>query len=314
METTHDDELMEVTTESTNDKDARSRGLFAGLKREEYEFLVRESYEGPILGLSVEFQVVRPMKCQFRYLQHPDGSVKLYQGDTCVVCGMFGPADVRMVKELPHRATTDVLFRPKITGVSQQSQLTSNEIPNADERALEATLSSVLESVILLEGDPTFGFNIVIHEYENDGCLLATCFNAANLALVSAGCCIRTMFAAVTIQVCKDKSIIVDPSLFQQKDKEALLTFVFSRREDLLFSSLQGKITKDMMQLCLFTAQEAVKEVFKFFQQIQREDVLEETIVALQPSRKQEEIVEKDDDETEESSSSVELEDDDSNM
>lgn len=29
-----------------------------------------------------------------------------------------------MSKELPHRAAVDVLFRPKITGTSKQSQMT----------------------------------------------------------------------------------------------------------------------------------------------------------------------------------------------
>lgn len=45
-------------------------------------------------------------------------------GDTCVIGAVYGPSDVRMAKELPHRAAVDVLYRPKITGSSSVAQLT----------------------------------------------------------------------------------------------------------------------------------------------------------------------------------------------
>jgi len=47
-----------------------------------------------------------------------------WTGDTGVICAVNGPSEVRMSKELPHRAAIDILFRPKITGSSQMSQLT----------------------------------------------------------------------------------------------------------------------------------------------------------------------------------------------
>lgn len=33
-----------------------------------------------------------------------------------MLAAVYGPSDVRMSKELPHRAAVDVLFRPKVTG------------------------------------------------------------------------------------------------------------------------------------------------------------------------------------------------------
>jgi len=45
--------------------------------------------------------------------------VVFYAGDTCVVAAVFGPTEVRISKELPHRGAVDVLYRPKVTGTSQ---------------------------------------------------------------------------------------------------------------------------------------------------------------------------------------------------
>lgn len=72
---------------------------------------------------SSKFKIVRPMTCLLGVLSNPHGSVKLWQGDTCVVAAFYGPSDIRISKELPHRAAVDVLYRPKITGTSQSQAL-----------------------------------------------------------------------------------------------------------------------------------------------------------------------------------------------
>lgn len=40
----------------------------------------------------------------------------MFPGKTTVIAAVYGPSDIRMSKELPHRAAVDVLFRPKVTG------------------------------------------------------------------------------------------------------------------------------------------------------------------------------------------------------
>lgn len=43
--------------------------------------------------------------------------------------------------------------------------------PLTEERALEAKLTGILESVIFLEDDMQAGFNVILQEIENDGCV-----------------------------------------------------------------------------------------------------------------------------------------------
>ncbi len=42
-----------------------------------------------------------------------------------------------------------------------------------EERAIEQTLTSILESVIFLEDHLQAGFNVILHEVEDDGCVSA---------------------------------------------------------------------------------------------------------------------------------------------
>lgn len=40
---------------------------------------------------------------------------------------------------------------------------------------MENTIASIFESIIYLEDDPGAGFNFILQEYENDGCVSVCC-------------------------------------------------------------------------------------------------------------------------------------------
>lgn len=222
--------------------------------------------DGPPLGDPTQFDLVRPMRAILSLLSQPHGSVKLWQGDTCIVAGAFCPSDVRMSKELPHRAAVEILFRPKVTGTSQFSQLSPMD-PTLEERTIENTLVAIFENTIFVEDDPGCGFNIIIHEYENDGCFLASCVNAVALALLDGGCSMRSSVGAVTVLMTKDNKFIIDPSIDQQKkSQQALMTFVFSTDDTVLFVNVQGLVPEQILKFALQEARKAAEEVFNFYQ------------------------------------------------
>jgi hypothetical protein len=100
-----------------------------------------------------------------------------------VLCAVFGPSEVRIAKELPHRAAVDVLFRHKTSGGGQSSGESficlfvgvwfNKGLVVSDaslvERGVEHRLTSILESMIQLEDDLGAGFNVIIHEQEDHG-------------------------------------------------------------------------------------------------------------------------------------------------
>ena len=46
---------------------------------------------------------LREMKSELGLLERADGSARLIQGETSVLCGVYGPAEVKMSRELCDR-------------------------------------------------------------------------------------------------------------------------------------------------------------------------------------------------------------------
>ncbi|KAG2470615.1 EXOS5 protein, partial [Polypterus senegalus] len=58
---------------------------------------------------------LREFGCEQNLLSRPDGSASFVQGDTTVVVGIYGPAEVKVSKESYDRATLEVILKPKLT-------------------------------------------------------------------------------------------------------------------------------------------------------------------------------------------------------
>ncbi|EDL24246.1 exosome component 5, isoform CRA_a [Mus musculus] len=57
---------------------------------------------------------LRHFACEQNLLSRPDGSASFLQGDTSVLAGVYGPAEVKVSKEIFNKATLEVILRPKI--------------------------------------------------------------------------------------------------------------------------------------------------------------------------------------------------------
>ena len=54
---------------------------------------------------------LRDMKCELGLLERADGSARVVQGTTSVLCAVYGPAEVKVSKELADRYVTAVIIR-----------------------------------------------------------------------------------------------------------------------------------------------------------------------------------------------------------
>nr|XP_029512542.1 exosome complex component RRP46 [Oncorhynchus nerka] len=57
---------------------------------------------------------LREFGCEQNLLSRPDGSSSFVQGDTSVLAGVYGPAEVKVSKEIYDRATLEVVMQPKV--------------------------------------------------------------------------------------------------------------------------------------------------------------------------------------------------------
>ncbi|KTG41940.1 hypothetical protein cypCar_00023803, partial [Cyprinus carpio] len=194
-------------------------------------------------------------------LSKPDGSSTFVQGDTSILAGVYGPAEVKVSKEIYDRATVEVLIQPKMG------------LPGVRERAREQCVRETCEAALLLTLHPRSSVTVVLQVIHDDGSvsstpakpflmclklrkghmyyicfgfckLLSCCLNAACMALMDAGLPMSHLFCSVTCAISKEGQIITDPTALQEKESRALLTFaVDSVERTVLMSSTTGSFS-----------------------------------------------------------------------
>nr|XP_036869878.1 exosome complex component RRP46 isoform X1 [Manis javanica] len=148
---------------------------------------------------------LRHFACEQNLLSRPDGSASFLQGDTSVLAGVYGPAEVKVSKEIFNKATLEVMLRPKIG------------LPGVAEKSRERLIRNTCEAVVLGALHPRTSITVVLQVVSDAGSLLACCLNATCMALVDAGLPMRALFCGVTCALDSDGTLMLDPTVKQEK-------------------------------------------------------------------------------------------------
>ncbi|KAG9348374.1 hypothetical protein JZ751_002109 [Albula glossodonta] len=184
---------------------------------------------------------LREFGCEQNLLSRPDGSSSFVQGDSSVLAGVYGPAEVKVNKEIYDRATLEVVIHPK------------SGPPGVRERAREQCVRETCEAALLSSLHPRSSLSLVLQVVHDDGSvsftiahggcsslsspqLLACCLNAACMALMDAGLPMGCLFCGVTCAIDQEGQIITDPSAQQEK-----------------------------LQQCIAVSQKASEKIFQFY-------------------------------------------------
>ena len=201
-----------------------------------------------------ESSQLRAMNCELGLLSRSDGAAYFSQGDTSVMAAVYGPAEVRISKELVDKATVDVVYKQKVG------------LPGCVDKFQEAMIRNTCESVILTTLHPRTSINVILQEQQNSGSLLSCCINAASLALLDAGVPMRWTVAAVTCILDEQRQIHLDPTMKQQATAAACLTFAFdSSTKGVITSTARGCFEQTEYQACLLACQKASESIFDFY-------------------------------------------------
>ncbi|KAH0512954.1 Exosome complex component RRP46 [Microtus ochrogaster] len=193
---------------------------------------------------------LRHFACEQNLLSRPDGSASFLQGDTSVLAGVYGPAEVKVSKEIFNKATLEVILRPKIG------------LPGVAEKSRERLIRNTCEAVVLGGLHPRTSITVVLQV------LLACCLNAACMALVDAGVPMRALFCGVSCALDSDGNLVLDPTTKQEKEARAILTFALdSVEQKLLMSTTKGLYSDAELQQCLAAAQAASQHIFRFYRE-----------------------------------------------
>ncbi|XP_072550739.1 exosome complex component RRP46 [Salminus brasiliensis] len=198
--------------------------------------------------------VLREYGSEQNLLSKPDGSATFLQGDTSVLAGVYGPAEVKVSKEIYDRATLEVVIQPKVG------------MPSVRERAREQCVRETCEAALLSTLHPRSSLTLILQVVHDDGSLLSCCLNAACMALMDAGLPMGRLFCGVTCAIDAESQIITDPTAQQEKECRALMTFAIdSKDRNVLMSSTKGSFSVKELQQCIAVSQKASEKIFQFY-------------------------------------------------
>ncbi|PIK41941.1 putative exosome complex component RRP46 [Apostichopus japonicus] len=197
---------------------------------------------------------IREITSEQTLLSQPDGSSNYSQGDSTVMVGIYGPADIKQSKEQMDRATVEVIFKPKIG------------LAGVREKAMETMISNTCQAIVITTMHPRSSITIVVQVIQDAGSLLSCCINAVCMALMDAGISMKCLVAAVSCAITDEGAVIVDPTLKVTEDASAVLHFAFdSTEKHLVLSSTHGSCTTDQYMSCLKSCQDACDKLFEFY-------------------------------------------------
>lgn|SRR6218665_47177 len=197
---------------------------------------------------------------ELRIIRQPDGSSLFTQRDTTVMVGVYGPAEVRMAREMADRATVEVSYKPKI------------KQGGCEERFREKMIMSAFDGVILSEVHPRTGINIVLQEIQDSGSLLSCSINAVCCSLLDACVPMRSTVAAVTCAVGSDRQIIVSPVKAEEEKAVALVTVAFESTDGSIVAlSSSGAITESQLQDCIAACRHTSGTIFELYKDKMKE-------------------------------------------
>ena len=170
-------------------------------------------------------------------LSRTDGSARFTLGDTCVICGVYGPMDVKQRNERMDRSTVEVSFQP-----------VSGDTSPAD-RLVEHSLRRVAEATIVTSLHPRTLIRIVVQVMCDDGDVVCCAINAMVMALVDAGVPMRHLVAAVGCLIDREGQLLLDPLSLEANGYQSIHSMAFAPDSLLLLSQSVGVFQQDEVKV-----------------------------------------------------------------
>lgn len=186
---------------------------------------------------------IRNISCKLGVYPQADGSAYIEQGNTRVMCAVYGP----------HEATN----RGKASedGCSVSVQLSTAAFATLERKnrrrgdrkttALARMLEKTFESVIVTSLFPRAQIDICCEIIQEDGSRLSSCINAASLALADAGIPMRGVVTCVTCSSVEGRPV-VDISAREEMDTIPRLTLAtVSGRDEVVLVEMENRVHMD---------------------------------------------------------------------
>tara|TARA_B100000795_G_C22771156_1_gene427924 strand:+ start:152 stop:814 length:663 start_codon:yes stop_codon:yes gene_type:complete len=192
-------------------------------------------------------QQQKPFSADQGLLNKADGSACFGQGNTVVLAAIYGPCQS--------------LSSPGLEVAYKES----DGSPGASSTEHQRLIAESLRSVVALSAFPQAVLNCTVHVLKDDGCALATAFNAVTMALIDSGLEQNGLVTAVCCAISLKSEILVDPTTKELETAVAHMTTAWhSVSGEMVACTTSGVLTRVGYRKCVEASKAAAVNVVAF--------------------------------------------------
>lgn len=201
---------------------------------------------------------IRNIAASLGTMVNADGSAFLEQGNTQVLCAVYGPYEGKQSRQLEDRCAINCTFSiTRFAGVERRQRSGADRKSMEFERLIEKTF----EGAVLTHLYPTSQIDICCQIIQGDGSHLAACVNATSLAMADAGIPMKGLVAAASCSIV-DGQPVVDVNQREESDLLPRITLATLRGEDeIVLVELQNRVHVDHLSALMSAAKDTCKGV-----------------------------------------------------
>lgn len=216
---------------------------------------------------------LRRMRCRLGVFSQPDGSAYIEQGNTKVLAAVYGP----------HQANTRKANHDEVIVNCQYSMATFStgerkNRPRGDRKSQEMTihLQQTLSAAIMMELYPRSQIDVFIEVLQSDGGNYCASINAATLALIDAGICLKEYVCACTASLAGGSVPLMDVSNVEEISGGPVLTVAtLPKSGKIAFMEMTQRFHLDSLPKVLECATNGSKEIYDIMDKAVRDHLVE---------------------------------------
>ncbi|EPX71401.1 exosomal 3'-to-5' phosphorolytic exoribonuclease Ski6 [Schizosaccharomyces octosporus yFS286] len=212
---------------------------------------------------------MRNFFCRIGVEPSENGSSIIQYGNTRVMCIINGPSEPTIKsKSRADRAfiNVDINIAPFST-IDRKRRFKSDRRIQLQCLALQRTF----EQVVQVELYPKSQVSICLHVLHDDGAVVATCMNAATLALMDAGIPMTDYVCCSTAGII-DSDILLDLNSLEESDLSWMTVAVMGTKNKVTYMQLETKMHLDYLESVMNVAIAGAEQIYHMMQNAIRQN------------------------------------------
>ncbi|ETN62706.1 exosome complex component RRP41 [Anopheles aquasalis] len=214
---------------------------------------------------------LRHIQCKLGVFSQPDGSAYVEQGNTKVLAAVYGPHQASSKKSNHEEAIVNCQYSMATFSTGERKKR-----PRGDRKSQEMTihLKQALSAAIKMELYPRSQIDVYIEVLQADGGNYCASVNAATLALIDAGICLKEYVCACTASLANGNVPLMDVSHLEENSGGPTLTVAsLPSSGKIAFMEMSQRFHLDHLPKVLETALKGCREVQNVIDRAVREHV-----------------------------------------